>query len=112
MGINAGDAKRYPVINPNPSFLEIVKAIRPAEWGQTVGVTTLGAAVGYYLGYKYHIPRPSMWMGIHQFSLVSFLYQGTKSYHRLIGFENNDVEVAKYHPPAMGLQRNLVQEAT
>lgn len=92
------DPPPFPVIDPNPSLGRIVSAFRPFDWALTSALTVAGYAWGFRVG---RMP----WGGLFALSgVLGGLQLGyIKSSTRLLGYERNEDELARFgyfRPPA------------
>lgn len=73
-----------------------VSNFRTEDWKLVGGASALGYPVGYAIGFRYHLPRPSGKFGVFMFGTAALAHATQRVTARLLGVLENDAE-AKAH---------------
>ena len=85
---------KYPVVNPDPSVETCLKSLRTSDYLTIGGVSAGSWAYGYIFGKPVRIPTAGTAFGIGL--TFSLFYTSQKALGRLMGYDENAKEVAKY----------------
>jgi len=89
------NAPEYPVVDPEPTFGKVFRAMRQSEFMMWGVHTVAGAPMGWIAGSP-GLKRHTMWVGVSVFSLGGLMLGLQDSFYRLMGFKENSLEVEKY----------------